>query len=272
MANNSSRLKRNILLYSLVFVFCVQAASWVGFINLGVKAKIDLMLTLCIMIAGYSIDLFYKNEELEINIQNLIKKNFLAIRDHVPIEIEKVLGTKIQKDIDNLSGMLHEGSYFLFDTKLFTSCYKQTFIKFPKSTFLATSNLHNSLFWDATTNTIIQSFIKQGGTMKRIFFVSSRDQKLNDQELSIILQQLKAGVAVSFIPLDEIPSNYFDLYIVEQKERIAWKVFKDTQGSIIGSEAHTSNDYTKKCIENFNHLINHPALGTFDMDNKKVIY
>jgi hypothetical protein len=147
------------------------------------------------------------------------------IRERLDPRFDSVFGKHITKSVDNLVTAVQRGKLELSDQYEFRSLYKETLENFPNSEFLATSIPSKSYFWrDPSIDEAIARFIKNGGKMRRIFFVKDREVQKNSEAWEIMARQEAMGVHVYIAYADEVPREYYKLFLVESRRKFVWSV------------------------------------------------
>ncbi len=256
---------KKILFYSgLAVIIIVETLDLSGVLDITGK-KLDIVLGLSLLIASFFVELYSRIEGIEAKVKLLENRKYINIKDNVSDEMNLVIGGLISDLTDNLKAMIVENRFLLDDVKRFSTCYQLMLNKFPNSIFYATSDLHDSKFWDENTVSVVKRFISTGGKIKRLFIVEDTEQHLSENEITILTQQEEAGVEIYAISLKDLAS--YKNYIVESEGIIGWDVLKNQKGEIYSAELNVRNERTRACVDNFKELMNHPGLRVYDKYN-----
>jgi len=253
---------RKIFFYSgLAIIALVETLDITGIFDV-TGQKQDILIGISLVIASFIVELYSRVSEIDRKIEHLEDEKYINIRGSIASDLNLIIGNLISDIEDNLKAMIVENRFRLDDTRRFITYYHQTLKEFPNSTFFATSDLHGSKFWDDDTVRVVTRFTNNGGKLKRIFFLDSKEHSLSEEEVKLLNQQLAAGVEVYGICLTEL-SDYQN-YLVESKGAIGWIVHKNPKGIITSAELNARNEKTRFLLNNFEELMNHPGLRKYN--------
>ena len=130
---------------------------------------------------------------------------------------------------------------------------------FPKATFLATSRPASFLWKDKRVLRDQKQFIRQGGTIIRIFFLESYDnlgpqdaQAELEKQRKVLEEQCEIGVVVyTAIDVHKIQQEYF---MVDNKGKIGWVAEYDENQEFKSGYVTTDQQKTKKYRTDFDSL------------------
>lgn len=227
------------------------------------QAEKPHVVTLCLLafIALRSEQLNKQTNKTLLEIQTIQKANDIdrvkKLRGQLDPILEMVFGDHVSSELNGVIQAIESGKITLHSTDEFRLLYKETLRKFPKAEFCATSVPSKAYFWgDVAMEEAITKFIKDGGKMKRIFFLKSADD-INSQEVkTIILKQLQMGVEVYITNGARIPAELNNLFLVDSQERLAWQVDIDSSHRISRVSATVKPNEIQSYVQNFDNLLN----------------
>jgi hypothetical protein len=191
------------------------------------------LLIVGIMLAQYTIQFLHYLQRIDETVANLHSREFASLHERLDEPLKLVFGEHIETLVNNVRNAVQEKKIEISDMDLFRYFYRATLRAYPKRCFVATSLASEGYFWkNPTTEQSIISFIRGGGKMKRIFFLSGRDpEAVTDEECGILLDQLRMGVEVFVIPRQVVPDELARFFLTDTQATIAWEatVKKDSE-------------------------------------------
>lgn len=181
-----------------------------------------------------------------------IEKGQLAkIEYMVDPKLRLVFGKQIKDYIKNLDLAINQKQIIFNDIKEFRYFYKLALEKHHSATFFATSIPSKNYFWkNKLTEDSMRNFIKNGGSLKRIYFLDCELADANDEVLEILSFQLNIGIEVYVITKDKMPKNLIKLIALESTEQIGWEVYPGSTNEI--NQVIVSSD--PNVIKEYNHI------------------
>ena len=161
----------------------------------------------------------------KINLVNELKN----IRNDFDPLLDSLFRNDMNEKIEFFDDAINSKRYSIYDKKKFSSAYSKTFRMFPKSHIMATSLADSTYFWTATGEEMnqlekeIQSFIKDGGKMTRIFYLDDKT-KANPRTQRVLDRQMEIGVIVYTIDKKQTNKQLFVLY---ENMNFGWLVDAD---------------------------------------------
>jgi hypothetical protein len=145
------------------------------------------------------------------------------MRERLEPNFDAAFGDYITASIENVVTAVEVRTIVISDDE-FPALYKRTLARFGKSEFFATSIPSKSYFWrDPSVDEAITKFIRGGGRMRRIFFVTDIDLERASEEWSIVARHEAMGVEVYVADIDDVPIEMYKLFMVEGDQRFAWE-------------------------------------------------
>lgn len=190
--------------------------------------------------------------------------------------LDLVIGAHISGVIDGLTRALQGQTYTLNDLELFRSFYRRTLTAFKGASFYATSIPSQAFFWrHQATEAAMATFIKNGGTMTRIFFLESPDQLHSDEVRIILNKQVDMNVQVYVLPMNEVPDPLKKFFMVDSDSRIGWEPNRAPNNVITGITLTSDRDTLDGYKQSFRDLLElsgtklyQPSDEAFDMNSR----
>jgi hypothetical protein len=159
-------------------------------------------------------------------------ERFRQLRQQLDPNLERLFGDHVERELHSVTQALTSKQITLNDLDEFRLLYKETLRQFPRDEFLATSIPSREFFWrDPSVDTAIAEFIRRGGRMKRIFFITN-DLAESPEALEIMTRQDSMGVVVYYVSVDRIPAHLNKLYLVASRADLAWQANIDAANRI----------------------------------------
>jgi len=231
----------------------------IGVLDLTGK-KIDLVIFLLgILIIDLIVDHSSRLNSIDKKLDVIEKQKIGDIDRFIDKELKDILGNYIAQTTSNLNALVNENSFVVENLDEFANYYHRTLVCFSKSSFVATSDLHGSKFWDSETARAVRNFTSGGGKMSRVFFISSSEHCFTKEELAILQEQIENGVKISLIPLDKISASDYENFIAEKNGAVAWKVDKMPSGEINRIQITSNTKEVKRLVSKFEQFNTHTA-------------
>ena len=262
------KIRKPLFYLGVVILVVIEILDLAGVLDMS-DHKIDIVLGILLIAAGFLVDLYEKIAGLGTRLTGLEDSKHMNLPKRAPKEMSMIIGSHLNDVSDNLRSMLEIGQYRIDDMRRFSTYYEQMLRAFPKSDFYATSDLHGSKFWDEDTARSVDRFTSGGGSMERIFFLRDKCEKIEGHDQQIVEQQLQAGVEVYGICSNELPD--YQNFLVEGKEVVAWHVQKAPDGTLKSAELNVRNNKTRFLLDNYNSLKNHPGIRKYDSSTGQFI-
>lgn len=182
-----------------------------------------------------SLVLVYVTQESRGILQSILKEirlplveKLASMRRNLNPTTDAIFGGRFESMIKILDDALAEKAIQCNDVDEFRHFYKRTLEVFSKAHLCATSLPYREYFWSGDQNSkmeeAVQRFIAQGGTMKRIFFVTDEKYKSDAEVRKIIDSQIKMGVETYILDPAFVPGELLSYFVVDDDCRIAWEV------------------------------------------------
>lgn len=143
----------------------------------------------------------------------------------------------------------------LSDVQKFRSFYQRTLEAYRPADFRATSIPTAKFFWkDTKTEEVIGQFIKNGGKMKRIFFLDDIGQLQDPEVCHILRRQRELGVDTYTVLASEAPKEWRRFFVVDTEGRIAWELQRAADGTSELASMTWDPIATKRYLELFDRL------------------
>ncbi len=188
-----------------------------------------------------------------------------ALRANLDPKVSRVLGPYMNENFETVVKIFTNQTFDLSDVEKFRNFYRATLETYDKATILATSIPLARFFWRGSeTERAIHKFIRNGGTMRRIFFLDNPAQ-IDDREVSYILRRQKEiGVEVYTVPVNEVPPDWRRYcFLVDTERRIGWKLTPAQDRTIAWCEATWDRNQTKELVDLFRKLEDLEALREY---------
>ena len=180
-----------------------------------------------------------------------------SLRRFLHPNIDSILGPHISDMLEQLSRVLRYKTFDLTDLELYRALYKRTLDTYKGAHFLATSIPSAKFFWkNQSTEQAISTFIRSGGKMTRIFFLSSPDEAKHEEARKILLTQCEAGVQVYTSLVSGVPGPLRRFFLVDTEGRIAWEPSRGPDNTITGIVMTADADTTTSYLRLFRELMN----------------
>ena len=225
--------------------------------NYGVSLIIFL---LSLLILDFSLSLSAKTDQITFGIDEIRKTNPRTFAQYIDPDIREIMDGYIVPEISNLQNLVNNNTYELRDLSLFNQFYHNTLMRFPKCSFLATSDLQGTKFWNDETNTFMKEFTEKGGKISRLFFSSEPVDALGEEATRVLDQQAAAGVKCILTPTSRMALSNYSNFIVEESGRIGWIVRKYFDGNIYQVEISSDRERNLLLVDKFNSLRRAPAV------------
>ncbi len=139
--------------------------------------------------------------------------------------------------------------------------YRQTLEAFPRDRFMATSLASKQYFWkNEGAFAAMKAFTEGGGRMSRVFFLDSEASESDAEVLSIIRDQLAAGIRTLTVDSRGLPREWFQLFVVSGTQDLAWIVRTAANGPDIESTEATADEaQIRDFRKTFECLVSHPS-------------
>jgi ubiquinone/menaquinone biosynthesis C-methylase UbiE len=249
------------ILIGLFSVFGVPGFAWF-------REK-DYLIVLLVVLAGFMLEalawITSRIAKLDGYVRGGIAGQIEQARHDIDPRLQKLVGGEIGKFIDRINKLLTENSFELNNVEDFRGFYVKTLRNYPGREFWATSIPSKKFFWrDDEVEEAIAQFIKNGGKMKRIFFVDS-DEHLNNPEVQKVLaRQDEIKVEVSYVNVNEISPDLAHVFMVEKEGEIAWEViFRRSDETITSVSVIAGTKHTEKYIRDFEILSPQPCVHRY---------
>jgi hypothetical protein len=196
-----------------------------------------------------------KFNEMQRDIEKLLSKAELERIDKIILqinpELRKVLSDEFFANIPILLKIaMKEHRVQVNDLTNFRFPFKHMLQSYSRATFLSTSSLATSYFWnDSEIVQALTCFIRGGGKIKQIFFVKDLEE-MASMEMKVALDILqKIGISVKVVNSANIPPELKKYFFVESRKKIAWETPIYNQGhvgpSVVTSDEQTTTNYYK---------------------------
>jgi SAM-dependent methyltransferase len=213
-------------------------------------------------IAGVMISYLHRLDETVAKIETAITQDKLeklpGLRRFLHPNLDIVIGSHVSDMLEQLSRIFRDRTYELDDIEMYRGMYKKTLEAYKGAHFLATSIPSEQFFWrtQSSTEQAISAFIKSGGRMSRIFFLSSYDDLRGEEARRILLTQCEAGVQVYTALLAGVPSHLRRFFLVDAEGRIGWEPVRGPDNTINGITMTADAEATTSYLRMFRELMN----------------
>lgn len=160
-------------------------------------------------------------------------ERFRQLRQQLDPNLERIFGDHVERQLNSVAAALTSKEITLNDMDEFRLLYKETLRQFPRDEFLATSIPSKAFFWrDPSIDAAIGDFVRRGGKMKRIFFLTDETTYESPEAQEIMARQDSIGVEVYYVSLDAIPRELNKLVLVASVANLAWQANIDAANRI----------------------------------------
>lgn len=245
----------------------ISLADFLGILNAlpWISTRIPTITLLLVSLALSSLSIMQgrftaMQRELQQDVLLLLSNKELASIHKSLERLNPILRRIFEEDVLDLFGSLtlavNESKIQLNDLQRFRYYYARTLQKFPKATFLATSIPSSVFFWkNPGTEATIAEFIRKGGKMIRIFFISDPEDLATAEVQEILARQCQIGVEVYTTNSKLLPNNLRVLFMVDSKAQIGWETFIDEGRQVRSVMATANKQETERFCNNFKRLL-----------------
>jgi hypothetical protein len=153
-----------------------------------------------------------------------------TLRTRLDPAFDRIFGPHLEASLKNLQTAIRDREMTLGPEE-FKSLYVETLRQMKGHTLLALSYPTKDYFWDARMMEVVAAFVRDGGVMKRIFFLDAPTRPGEDA-YEIMNGQQDAGVEVSYVLKEEVPRDKQRKFLVDAEGFFAWYVQVDEVGRI----------------------------------------
>jgi hypothetical protein len=181
-----------------------------------------------------------------------------AFQGQMDPALRLVFGDHISKLLRGVETAVTNHVVVLDEGAMLPGFYELTLRAFPGASFSATSVPSKGDFWgNQAIIEAITAFIRNGGKMRRIFFIHDSNQLKEPEVKEVLDTQRRMGVTVYLARGDKtpIPSRLHRLLLVEDQGRIGWEVEVDERGLMKRVEATSDSNTISEYQEVFNELL-----------------
>jgi SAM-dependent methyltransferase len=154
--------------------------------------------------------------------------------------------------------LLNERRFQLEDIESYPSYHRQALEANPGVTMHATSLPYGKFFWhNAFIQQATEKFVRDGGTIRRIFFVQGdHDLRVSSEVRDILRWQHDGGVEVYVIDVDHLPPSYRRFVLVDATHRrFGWEAHRGADDRIIRIEVTAHSEDIRAYLKLFDDLL-----------------
>jgi hypothetical protein len=186
------------------------------------------------------------------------------LRNQMDPALAGVFGEYVSDLLRRVENAVGSRKVILQEGGMLADAYVNTLQAFPGSTFFATSRPSRRYFWgNPIVMEAVESFIKGGGKMKRIFIVYGAEELHSQEAIEVIESQRRMGIEVYSADREKIPDRLNRLVLVEDMGRIGWEVFTDEKGIMRRVEATSDPELIAEYKDTFAQLLDWPDTSRY---------
>lgn len=182
-----------------------------------------------------------------------------AIKSHVPFHLSSLFKSEFDNYTNFLGVAIKSKRVNFNNNDLFNTVYRKWLETNPQSIIYATSSPASTYYWstEEQSNTKIEDaiidFIKKGGEMHRVFFLTEKD--FNDKDvISRMNKQIKFGVRV-YTSLIQPNNHKTDFFIIDKVKKLTFRIYVNSDNSMRNFSCSVDPEYTKRFTNEWNALI-----------------
>lgn len=215
-----------------------------------------------IMMLGFFISLIlalYLGYERGVSdtLKKSIAEKMRTFNEHQDPNLEPIFGDDIYDFLTNVENFVAKGEFHVDSMDKFLKYYRNTLEanEYRGATFLATGLPYPGYFNYEKMQDPMKEFINNQGTIKRIFYIHSLEDLNNKDVKKMLNDQCKIGVEVYTADASKLGDFPKDFFVVEEKERIAWRGHTGMGDKLESIDYTSGNKDVRRCKRIFNDLL-----------------
>jgi len=250
------------ILLGILHIFSIVDLDWF-------KTRVPLLI---VVLAGLILELLiamsYRQEShsrlLERQLEHDTLIQLANMRGKVDSRLQHLVGGEVEHIFGQVKSALADNTLQLNNIEKFRGFFVKTLEVYPGKEFWATSVPSRKYFWrNDEVEVRMETFIRGGGTIKRIFFLNSEEELRGEEAQDILNRQKQVGVQVYYAMVEDISSELLRFFVVESHGEVAWETFRGPDSAIRSVKVITGPEHTSDYIHDFTELLRLPCVRRY---------